>query len=154
MQTVHLQELTEYQNVFLELTQKMQVIGLTENIGLNIQMRKSAHQIEKDLAIYIKKAIPLIEEKLEQLQDGKYIVYIILILFFNLIFFIIVKPIDSSFLVFKSFFMNFKEVCIYYTTGGWFSLDTPVSSTDKTDLHLFDYPSCLSCAKERSSCGI
>ena len=29
--------------------------------------------------------------------------------------------------------MNFKEVCIYYTTGGWFSLGTPVSSTDKTD---------------------
>ena len=33
--------------------------------------------------------------------------------------------------------MNFKGVCIYYTTvtDWWFSPGTPVSSTDKTDRH-------------------
>jgi len=104
-----LKDLDNYQKIFLELTEKMKIIGLTEKLGLTLIMRDSAHKIENNLNGYISKSMPIMEEELDSLSNSKYYIYILLVVFFIVIFIIIIKPIYDSFLVFQHFFKNFKD---------------------------------------------
>ena len=104
-----LKDLDNYQKLFLELTDKMKIIGLNESLGLTLLMRNSAHKVENNLNLYLKNSTSTMEKELHEFLNNKYIMYFILIFFFIIVFTIIIKPIYDSFLFFKLFFSNFKD---------------------------------------------
>jgi len=105
----YLSSLNNYSFTYIELVKEMKIIGLNEKSGLRAKMRESAHNLENDLAIYVKDTTLSIKNNIADLKYKQTILYIFFLIFISILLIFILKPIYNAFLLFKSFFTNFSN---------------------------------------------
>ncbi|MDQ7044669.1 MAG: ATP-binding protein [Sulfurimonas sp.] len=94
---------------FIALKTEMLRIGLNEKLGLRIQMRDAAHQIEDALNTYTSTSLPLLEEKIQKLNFTRYSTFSLFLLSVLLLFTLTLRPIYFAFKSFKEFFTHFSD---------------------------------------------